>query len=444
MNKLSSRSHAVLQIRLRWRRRAVDGAAAFERKHCRQDADGRTLTAVRTAVLSVVDLAGSERLKRSLSTGPRLKEARSINSSLLALGKCMQALARAEGGLGFVPYRESKLTYLLQNSLGGNCKTGLVVCISAERRDASETLSSLDFAARALSVGTHATINTALVELEATELSHDMCDIPADAIAAADLAELDEARPATLRLTDMDERALCECLSRVRLADVGNVRRSCRALNALPLEGWLTGAFGVSFGGCGLARLSSHFCGSRVLWPVKMLPLLLRAVDIDGRDAQGRTLLWKAAGNGRKVVVDVLIAEGASVDIANNRGVTPLSWLSCTSVLGRGLMVETLIQARADVNKEDSDKHTPLWWASGYNRIETVRALIASGADVDAANHDGITPLSIAAARGHAAVVHELIGEGADKWADMMVCDHHGRTAVWWAAENGYTAIVQP
>lgn len=105
MNEHSSRSHAIFTITVE--ACAVDGA-------------GKQHFVV--GKLNLVDLAGSERLSRTKAEGDRLKEATKINLSLSALGNCISALVDGKGGSGHVPYRDSKLTRLLQDSLGGNAK----------------------------------------------------------------------------------------------------------------------------------------------------------------------------------------------------------------------------------------------------------------------------------------------------------------------------------
>ncbi|XP_029208723.2 kinesin-like protein KIN-7O isoform X2 [Acropora millepora] len=115
------------------------------------------------------DLAGSERLKKTMAEGERLCEAQHINSSLLELGNVIQALA--EGRKTHVPFRNSTLTRLLQESLGGNCKTSLVVCVSPTMSDVSETKSSLYFGSRAMKITNTAYVN---VEVDYKKLSEDL------------------------------------------------------------------------------------------------------------------------------------------------------------------------------------------------------------------------------------------------------------------------------
>mmetsp|Transcript_74445 Transcript_74445/g.230943 ORF Transcript_74445/g.230943 Transcript_74445/m.230943 type:complete len:405 (-) Transcript_74445:38-1252(-) len=132
-NDRSSRSHSVFQL-------SIEGAC---------DSSG-TRREVR-GLLSLVDLAGSERVEKSGATGDRLREAQHINRSLSALGDVVEALARRgqPGGAGVhVPYRNSRLTSLLKDSLGGESKALMFVNVSPCSRHLTETISSLRFASK--------------------------------------------------------------------------------------------------------------------------------------------------------------------------------------------------------------------------------------------------------------------------------------------------------
>ncbi|KAF6764027.1 kinesin [Ephemerocybe angulata] len=116
-----------------------------------------------TSKFHFVDLAGSERLKRTAAQGERIKEGISINSGLLALGNVISALgdpAKAKSNTAtYVPYRDSKLTRLLQDSLGGNAHTLMIACISPAEWNAGETLNTLKYANRARNIKNRAVVN---------------------------------------------------------------------------------------------------------------------------------------------------------------------------------------------------------------------------------------------------------------------------------------------
>lgn len=104
-----------------------------------------------------MDLAGSERQKQTKSTGQRLKEAGNINKSLTVLGSVINSLS--ENTHSHIRYRDSKLTFLLKDSLGGNSKTTMIANISPAVLSFSETLSTLKFAQRAKLIQNKASIN---------------------------------------------------------------------------------------------------------------------------------------------------------------------------------------------------------------------------------------------------------------------------------------------
>ncbi|KAI1313991.1 kinesin motor domain-containing protein [Xylaria venustula] len=140
-NATSSRSHAVLQINIAQK----DRNAAVNEPHT-------------MATLSIIDLAGSERASATKNRGERLIEGANINKSLLALGSCINALCDPRKK-AHVPYRNSKLTRLLKFSLGGNCKTVMIVCVSPSSAHFDETQNTLRYANRAKNIQTKVTRN---------------------------------------------------------------------------------------------------------------------------------------------------------------------------------------------------------------------------------------------------------------------------------------------
>lgn len=152
MNETSSRSHAVFNI-------------IFTQK--RHDAE-TDITTEKVSKISLVDLAGSERADSTGAKGTRLKEGANINKSLTTLGKVISALAEMDSGpnknkkkkkTDFIPYRDSVLTWLLRENLGGNSRTAMVAALSPADINYDETLSTLRYADRAKQIRCNAIIN---------------------------------------------------------------------------------------------------------------------------------------------------------------------------------------------------------------------------------------------------------------------------------------------
>uniref|UniRef100_A0A8B9VRV0 Kinesin-like protein KIF21A n=1 Tax=Anas zonorhyncha TaxID=75864 RepID=A0A8B9VRV0_9AVES len=156
MNVQSSRSHAIFTIHLCQTRVCPDNATDNRIiSESSQMNEFETLT----AKFHFVDLAGSERLKRTGATGERAKEGISINCGLLALGNVISALGDKSKKATHVPYRDSKLTRLLQDSLGGNSQTLMIACVSPSDRDFMETLNTLKYANRARNIKNKVMVN---------------------------------------------------------------------------------------------------------------------------------------------------------------------------------------------------------------------------------------------------------------------------------------------
>lgn len=153
MNLYSSRSHTIFRMIIESRDKNVD-----------EDVAG-SCDAVRVSVLNLVDLAGSERAAKTGAEGVRLKEGSHINKSLMTLGTVIKKLSEgAESQGGHVPYRDSKLTRILQPALGGNANTAIICNITLAQIHADETKSSLQFASRALRVTNCAHVNEILTD----------------------------------------------------------------------------------------------------------------------------------------------------------------------------------------------------------------------------------------------------------------------------------------
>ncbi|CAI0382922.1 unnamed protein product [Linum tenue] len=147
LNEFSSRSHQILRLTV---------------ESCARENFGSGNLSTLTASLNFVDLAGSERASQAWSTGTRLKEGSHINRSLLTLGTVIRKLSK--GKYGHIPYRESKLTRILQNCLGGNAKTAIICTMSPARCHAEQSRNTLMFASCAKEVSTSAQVNVVMTD----------------------------------------------------------------------------------------------------------------------------------------------------------------------------------------------------------------------------------------------------------------------------------------
>ena len=163
MNSQSSRSHAIVQIHL---------------------AEGST--GDRVSQLNLVDLAGSENAARAGSAGARIAEGRAINRSLLCLGQCIAVLASAEStprktpSKQRVPYRDSVLTWILKEALGGNAHTLMLCALSVSRDDYEQTLSTLRYADQAKKIQTYAVVNEDATKRMVRELQDEVARLTSE------------------------------------------------------------------------------------------------------------------------------------------------------------------------------------------------------------------------------------------------------------------------
>ncbi|XP_028824462.1 kinesin family member 4 [Denticeps clupeoides] len=158
MNAASSRSHAIFTITLEQRSQGDKGEAVVSKLH-------------------LVDLAGSERQKKTKAEGDRLKEGISINRGLLSLGNVISALGDESKKGAFVPYRDSKLTRLLQDSLGGNSHTLMIACVSPADSNIEETINTLRYADRARKIKNKPILNVDPRSAELKQLKQQVQDL---------------------------------------------------------------------------------------------------------------------------------------------------------------------------------------------------------------------------------------------------------------------------
>ena len=166
-NPASSRSHAIFQVTASH----TDTCAGVEAE-------------VKMAKLSLIDLAGSERAARVVNRGAKVLEGANINRSLLALGNCINKLSgpKAKGQRGFIPYRDSKLTRLLKDSLGGNCRTIMIANISPSNIAYEDTHNTIKYANRAKDIKTNLSKNVVNVQFHISQYTQIISQLRQEAI----------------------------------------------------------------------------------------------------------------------------------------------------------------------------------------------------------------------------------------------------------------------
>uniref|UniRef100_H0ZCQ5 Kinesin family member 7 n=1 Tax=Taeniopygia guttata TaxID=59729 RepID=H0ZCQ5_TAEGU len=153
INRQSSRSHTIFTVTMEQRRGA--GRLPLHHRAPAVPAPGQVLV----SKFHFVDLAGSERIVKTGNTGERLKESIQINCGLLALGNVISALGDPRRKTTHIPYRDSKITRILKDSLGGNAQTVMIACVSPSSSDFDESLNTLNYANRAQNIQNKAVVN---------------------------------------------------------------------------------------------------------------------------------------------------------------------------------------------------------------------------------------------------------------------------------------------
>ncbi|KAL4295947.1 hypothetical protein GQ457_12G017280 [Hibiscus cannabinus] len=153
MNARSSRSHTIFRMVIE--SKGIDS---------RSSGDYSSSDAIRVSVLNLVDLAGSERIAKTGAGGVRLKEGKYINKSLMVLGNVINKLSNGAKQRAHIPYRDSKLTRILQTALGGNAKTSIICTLAPEEVHVEETKGTLLFASRAKRITNCAQVNEILTD----------------------------------------------------------------------------------------------------------------------------------------------------------------------------------------------------------------------------------------------------------------------------------------
>jgi len=232
MNEMSSRSHAVFiviveqsetvyvddegsELSVEQFHKFMQLKMGVKKEQDMKGMESHVRQSFKVGKLNLVDLAGSERVRLSGATGQRLEESKQINRSLAALGNVISALTEAKSRQ-HIPYRDSRLTRMLEDSLGGNCKTTMMAMVSPAFEAMQETISTLKFANRAKNIKNEAKVNEDLdqksllrkYERELKKLRAELEERSKNVVDKRRLLELDEQR----RRAEADKMAAIRAL----------------------------------------------------------------------------------------------------------------------------------------------------------------------------------------------------------------------------------------
>ena len=464
-NAVSSRSHLVITIDLQ-----------------QHQSNGGSLN----SKLHFIDLAGSERTSKTNAVGSRLTEAKSINSSLLALGRVVDALVKRSNSRSskktkssestkFIPYRASVITRLLKDSLGGNSMTTVIGCCSVDAVHLNETVSTLHFIARSASIKnqpmknkTFSTSQIAQIQrhfqeykVEATELMKVQKEEYEEMIAKLTeenetlrdrLNENSERGKERRKSVVMDlERGLKvkvaahqRRLSQTQenmfkfddLADTFKMGMFLEAVRDGEIESVERILHFVEIDGTNRKGESAMIIAVKQS-DIKMVQYLMdKGASVNTVDAEEISLLMMAVDGRNVKMVELLCENGVGVDYRNRMGCTALH---IAVSKGYREIVSMLITRTNDVDIKSVKGWTPMMFAVKSGHIEIVRMLLQYGdaVDVNAMNESRCTALMLAVFSGHQNIVRLLLDNGAKH----SLRDRYGHTALIWANKKGNEAM---
>eukprot|EP00899_Mesostigma_viride_P008041 jgi/Mesvir1/17238/Mv07651-RA.1 len=448
MNQDSSRSHSIL---------------TFLIEQSEAGPDGKDM--IRAGKLNLVDLAGSERQAKTGATGDRLKEATKINLSLSALGNVISALV--DGKSTHIPYRDSKLTRLLQDSLGGNTKTCMFANIGPADYNYDETISTLRYANRAKNIKNKARINEdpkdalmreykeeinrlkALLQERGGDIEHGMHAAPAvvEKVVEKVVVQKEYVEVEKERIVEVEKEKVVEkVVERVIEKEMSNenleqLKEKIRKELMYSVMGLPTAEEVPTYLRPKAATLEEK---DALGWDLMdavaandsalVMELINRGAEVNIKDRHGMTPLHRAVHSEQPALVLCLLVNGALIDCKMKDNWTPLH---IAARIGNHTIVDVLQAHGAAMNAKGKNMWTPLHVAALNGRLEAMRSLIRAKVNLNLRDSNGRTALHEAAFRGSLEVVEELLAAGA-KW-DIL--DKDGCTALHLASMNGHAEI---
>ena len=401
MNNTSSRSHLIITLNIKQQQKVTN--------------------ATKTSKLNFIDLAGSERISKTDAKGQRLKEAQKINASLTSLGRLVDALVKKSK---YLPYRDSSLTLLLRDSLGGNSNTYMIGCCSIEDRHINETAATMSFIARSRKIQNKPIINKKYSGKAVEALTKQFNEYK-------------------LNMEGLLEKQKLQYESEIKLLKDENEKLKGMLSEKQKEQLKLESSFSTKI----QEKVHEIETLKKEIAKSKSMNSKLQFSNMNMTNTGDNIDLKKLGKNLLKTMFLEYCEKG---DLENLKKILPYCDINCQNSNGEGGLalaiknnnihvLKYLLSNNANPNVVDRDSVSVLMVATVYSKIECCKLLLKYGADVDYNNSLGCNVLHICASRGYTGLFDEYL----KLTKQINAQSKRGWTHLMFASKAGFTKIVQ-